>query len=169
MKKNNFIGKVFVTNSSKETQKLGRDFGKVLEKGDIVCLYGDLGSGKTTFVQGMAEGLGVKQKIISPTFIIVRNYRIKNYETHSSDSTSSLQASSGQARIMNFYHVDLYRIESKKDLESLGIEEILDDSSNIVVIEWAEKLKGFLPERRIDIKFSYEKDNIRKVAFSLTV
>ena len=82
MMKNDFINKVFITKTSKETQKLGYDFGKVLEKGDIVCLYGDLGSGKTTFVQGLAVGLGIKQTIISPTFIIVRTIesRIMNQE-----------------------------------------------------------------------------------------
>lgn len=152
MKKNNFIGKVFITKTSKETQKLGYDFGKVLEKGDIVCLYGDLGSGKTTFVQGLAEGLGIKQRIISPTFIIVRNYKIKNYESG----------------IMNFYHVDLYRIEREKELEGLGLGEVLNDNLNIVVIEWAERMLSLLPKKRIDIKFFYEKNNIRRITFGLT-
>lgn len=149
MKKNNFINKAFITNSFGETQKLGCDFAKVLKKGDVVCLYGDLGSGKTTFVQGLAEGLGIKKRIISPTFIIVRNYRIKNHES----------------RIMNFYHVDLYRVESEKDIEGLGIEEIIDNKNNIVVVEWAEKLKKYLPQKRIDIKFFYEKGNVRKIMF----
>ena len=152
MNKKDFIDKVFITNSSKETKKLGKNFAKVLGKGDVVCLYGDLGSGKTTFVQGLAQGLGIKNRIISPTFIIVRNYRIKNYES----------------RIMNFYHIDLYRVESGRDLEGLGIEEILNDSQNVVVIEWAEKLESLIPKKRTDIKFYYEKNDTRRVAFSLT-
>jgi len=139
-------GKVFITNNSQATKKLGRDFAKVLEKGDVVCLYGDLGSGKTTFVQGLALGLEIKQRIISPTFIIVRSHKLG---------------------VRSFYHIDLYRIKSEKDLQSLGIEEIINDKNNIVVVEWAEKLKKMLPEKRIDINFAYKKENIRKITFNL--
>src|SRR3990167_10943543 len=128
--------KVFVTKNSEQTQKVGQEFaarlnlvqGSTLTKKGafVVALYGDLGSGKTTFTQGLAEGLGIKRRIISPTFIIVRNYElgIKNQEL---------------GRI-NLYHIDLYRIESEEDVESLGIEEIVKDPRNVVVIEWAEKL-----------------------------
>ncbi len=161
MNKKDFIDKLFITNNSKETKKLGKSLARVLKKGDLVCLYGDLGSGKTTFVQGLAEGLGIKQKIISPTFIIIKNYE--------SPLRSALQNFEGQARVMNFYHIDLYRVENEKDLESLGIEEILNDSENIVVIEWAENLKEFLPKKRIDLKFAYESENKRKITFALSL
>lgn len=152
MNKKDFIGKTFVTDNSKDTQKLGFNFAKVLAKGDAVCLYGDLGSGKTTFVQGLAKGLGVTNRIISPTFMIIRNYRSKNYGS----------------RIMSFYHIDLYRMESTKDIEGLGLEEILNDPENVVIIEWAERLKSLMSKKRIDIKFSYEKGDKRKIGFSLT-
>jgi len=142
--------KIVVTNNFKETQKLARDFAKTLKKGDLICLSGNLGSGKTTFVQGLAEGLGIKNRIISPTFIIVRAYRIKN----------------DKSRIMNFYHVDLYRVENERDLEDLGIEEIINDKNNITVIEWAEKLKSQISTKRINIQFSYEKENTRRIIFS---
>ena len=138
---------VFISNNSDGTKKLGRDFAKVLEKGDVVALYGNLGSGKTTFAQGLAKGLGIKRRIISPTFIIVRQYRIKNHEL----------------RIMNFYHVDLYRMENLVDVKELGLEEILNNSSNIVAIEWAEKLGNGLPEKRWDIKFEYLDEDKRKI------
>ncbi|MBI4089617.1 MAG: tRNA (adenosine(37)-N6)-threonylcarbamoyltransferase complex ATPase subunit type 1 TsaE [Candidatus Levybacteria bacterium] len=144
--------KVFITNNYLETQNLGKESARnILEKNRVIALYGDLGSGKTTFVQGLAKGLGIKKRIISPTFIIVRKYelRIKNHES----------------RIINFYHIDLYRIENEKDVESLGIEEILNDSQNIVAIEWAEKIKKLLPKKRIDINFFYEKDDRRKIVF----
>ena len=144
MKKNNFVGKVFITNNSKETQKLGFDFAKILKKGDVVCLIGALGSGKTTFVQGLAKGLGIKNRIISPTFVIVRSYKLE---------------------VLSFYHVDLYRIEREKDVEGLGMGEIINSKNNIVIIEWAEKLGKFCPQKRIDINFFYEKDNIRKIVF----
>jgi len=156
--------KVFTTNSFKETQKLGRDFAKVLETGDVVCLYGDLGSGKTTFVQGLAERLGIKRRIISPTFIIVRCYelQIQNSKLKSQNYNSKFKS------LERFYHIDLYRVESKKDLESLGIEEIINNKNNIIVIEWAQNLKSLMPEKRIDLRFSYEKDKVRKITFSLT-
>ena len=149
-----FINKVFITNSFEETQKLGREFAKALGKGDVICLYGDLGSGKTTFVQGLAEGLGIKQRIISPTFIIIRNYKVRINDKG--------------LMINDFFHIDLYRIESERDFEGLGIEEIINNKNNIAAIEWAEKLKSSIPKKRIDIKFSYEKENTRKITFSLT-
>jgi tRNA threonylcarbamoyladenosine biosynthesis protein TsaE len=144
MKKNNFIGIDFIAKNFKETQKMGYDFAKTLDKGDTICLYGDLGSGKTIFVQGLAEGLGIKGRIISPTFIIVRSHQLK---------------------VGMFYHIDLYRIENKEGIESLGLQEIINDPQNIVAIEWAEKLKSDLPQKRIDIEFLYEKDNVRKIMF----
>jgi tRNA threonylcarbamoyladenosine biosynthesis protein TsaE len=144
MNREDFVDKTFITNSFEETQKLGRDFAKTLKKSDIVCLYGDLGSGKTTFTQGLAAGLGVKNRIISPTFVIVRSYELG---------------------VMNFYHIDLYRIENEKDIESLGVEEIINSKQGIAVIEWAEKLGNYLPKKRIDIKFSYEKDDSRIISF----
>jgi len=144
MNKKDFVSKTFVTNSFKETQKLGRDFAKSLRAGDVVCLYGDLGSGKTTFVQGLAKGLGIKNRIISPTFVIVRSYKLG---------------------VMGFCHIDLYRIENKRGLEGLGIEEIINNPQNIIVIEWAEKLKSNCPQKRIDIEFFYEKNNVRKIKF----
>lgn len=153
MKKNSFNGKVFITNSSQETRKLGEDFAKFLEGGDVVCLYGDLGFGKTTFVQGLAKGIGIKNRIISPTFVIARNYKMIKDKG---------------LRINDFYHIDLYRTENGRDIEGLGIKEIINNENNIVVIEWAEKLGNFLPKKRIDIKFFYEKNDTRKVEFGLT-
>jgi tRNA threonylcarbamoyladenosine biosynthesis protein TsaE len=144
MKNNNFAGKIFATKNSKETQRVGMDFAKILKRGDVVCLYGDLGFGKTTLVQGIAQGLGIKKRIISPTFVIARSYGLKGG---------------------NFYHIDLYRIGNDQETEDLGMEEILSDKNNIIVIEWAEKLKNFLPQRRIDIEFFYEKNNTRKIVF----
>jgi tRNA threonylcarbamoyladenosine biosynthesis protein TsaE len=131
---------IFYTNNSLETAKLGEEFSKEIKNGGIIFLYGDLGAGKTTFVQGVAKGLGIKRRITSPTFIIVRSYREEN-----------------------FYHVDLYRIESERDIEGLGIEEIFKDSRNIAAIEWPEKIKEILPKKRTEIFFSYLDDQKRKI------
>jgi tRNA threonylcarbamoyladenosine biosynthesis protein TsaE len=135
--------KIFITNSFEETQKLGEEFAKSLKHGEIIALYGDLGSGKTTFVQGLAKGFWIKRRIISPTFIIVRSYKLG---------------------IGSFYHIDLYRIQGEKEIESLGIEEIIKDPQNIVVIEWAENMERFLPKERWDVRFEYAEGNKRRIA-----
>jgi len=131
----------YVTNSSQETQRLGENFAKSLSLGDFVAFYGNLGSGKTTFIQGLAKGLGITRRIISPTFIIARHYEIKNG---------------------SFYHVDLYRMESKRDFLSIGLDQIIDDKTNIIALEWAEKMGEMLPKKRIEVRCEYlEKDKRR--------
>jgi len=138
--------KIFITNSFEETQKLGKEFAKTLKGGELIALYGNLGGGKTTFVQGLALGLGIKRRIISPTFIIIRSYRVLINK-----------------KIKNFFHLDLYRIETRSDIRGLGIDEIIGNSNNIIVVEWAEKMKDFLPKKRIDIYFEYLDENKRKI------
>lgn len=134
---------VFITDDYTETQKVAADFAKELKGGETLALYGELGSGKTTFVQGLAKGLGIKRRIISPTFIIVRTYKIS---------------------IKYFYHIDLYRIENVREVRSLGLEEIMNDQNSIVAIEWAEKMGDLLPKERIDIHFKYVDESKRKIA-----
>jgi tRNA threonylcarbamoyladenosine biosynthesis protein TsaE len=131
-----------VTSSVEETKNFAEEFAKTLNKGDVLCFYGDLGSGKTSFVQGLAKGLGIERRIISPTFIIVRSYDIDKGA---------------------FYHIDLYRTESKNDLISLGIDQLLESKDNILAIEWAEKLKDLKPNRRIDLRFRELSENSREI------
>jgi len=141
--------KAIITTSFEETQQLGLDFAKKLKGGEVLALYGDLGSGKTTFVQGLAKGLGVDRPIISPTFIIMRTYhnRLK----------------SNDVRFKNFYHVDLYRIDNENDVQSLGLLELLGEKENIVAIEWPDKIENVLPEKRINIYFTYLGDDKREI------
>ncbi len=131
----------FTTTSPQETARIGQELGNcVREKGiHVACLYGELGSGKTTFAQGFAKGFGITTRLLSPTFIIVRRYTIPQ-------STGFL------------YHIDLYRIEGKKDLLGLGLPEILADPDSLVLVEWAGKLTGLLPKERIDVRFSVFED-----------
>ncbi len=145
---------IFITNSYGETQKLGEDFAKKLQGGDVIALYGELGSGKTTFAQGLARGLGIKQRIISPTFVIVREYKLKTQK-------SKVKTTIKNSKL--FYHVDLYRIESSKEIEGLGLQEIISGRQNIVAIEWAEKIKELLPKERIDIYFEYIDEQKRRI------
>lgn len=140
-----------ITKSAQETAKLGEKLANNLKNGAVVCLYGELGSGKTVFVQGLAKGLGLKERILSPTFVMVRQYQVQ----------------SAKCIAHKFYHVDLYRIENEKDIEGLGLEEIWDDPQNLVAIEWAEKIKEILPKKRIDVHFNYLNENDRKINYEV--
>ena len=126
-----------MSKSAKETEKIGEKFAKHLKPGDVVCLYGDLGYGKTTFVKGVAKGLGLTARITSPTFTIIRTYN-------------------------NMHHVDLYRIEDETQLAEIGIKEILEDPSSIKLIEWPEKMAE-LPRQRWSIVFEMNKDSDRTI------
>ncbi|MBM3205498.1 tRNA (adenosine(37)-N6)-threonylcarbamoyltransferase complex ATPase subunit type 1 TsaE [Candidatus Shapirobacteria bacterium] len=134
-----------VTQSALETQELGEKMGRDLRvnnsKPKVICLYGELGSGKTTFVQGLAKGWGIKKRVTSPTFVFVKLYQ------------------------PDFYHVDLYRIEKKVEAKNLGLEEIFNEPQVLVVIEWAEKMKEILPWERQDINFEYLVENQRRITF----
>ena len=124
----------------------------------IIALTGELGSGKTTFVQGLAKGLGIKKRVLSPTFIMMRQYSIINHK-------QSLLLRN-KSSIINFYHIDLYRVENEKDVRGLGLSEIWSNPENIVAIEWADKIKKILPKKRIDIRFNYLNNNQRKITIS---
>lgn len=175
MKKRN---EVFITNSFGETQRLG---GKFVEKVNgqgrtlselseknrgslVIALYGDLGSGKTTFVQGIAKGLGIKRRIISPTFIIVRTYELKNQKSILRQTQDKNQNYNSKFKNLElFYHIDLYRIESVEQIEALGLDEVLKYPENIVVIEWAEKMGDLLPKERWDIRFDHLEGDRRRI------
>ncbi len=130
----------YKTKSAAETKKLGEKLAKKLKKGGVVCLYGDLGAGKTTFIQGLAWGLGIIQRVNSPTFIIARRYPLES---------------------RYFYHVDLYRLTSLEEVKAIGIEEMWDNH-NVMAIEWPEKIEQILP-KYIKIKFKQIKNDERQI------
>jgi len=136
-----------ISKSPEETKKIAGKIVSNLKAGGVIALFGELGSGKTTFAQGLAEGLGIKERIISPTFVLVREHRIKNYES----------------RIRKLYHIDLYRVESESELGSIGFREILSNPENIVLIEWAEKAQHVLPEKRIEVHMEHIGEFQRKL------
>jgi tRNA threonylcarbamoyladenosine biosynthesis protein TsaE len=112
------VARSFTTRSESETTAAGRELGATLAAGDVVLLYGDLGAGKTAFVKGLAEGLGVsRDEVSSPTFTLVQEYR------------------GGR---LTLFHVDLYRIEDPREIDDLGLDELAEDG--VLAIEWAEKL-----------------------------
>ena len=137
-----------ITKSAKETKSLGEEHGVGLiseKKPVLLALSGDLGSGKTTFLQGFAKGLGIKKRVVSPTFILMRRYDTAESRT--------------------FYHIDLYRLDesAKEELANLGFDEIMGDPTSIVAIEWAERVKEVLPEETVWIDFEYVSKNKRKI------
>ena len=110
----------------------------------VLALSGDLGAGKTTFVQGFCAAL-VLEKITSPTFIIVKSYKVKSYKDYK-----------------RIYHIDCYHIHKPKDILSTGIKEILNNPENIILIEWPERIKRILPKNVIMIKLKYGKKRKRE-------
>jgi tRNA threonylcarbamoyladenosine biosynthesis protein TsaE len=142
---------VFLSKNALQTQKLA---GQILKQvvgaknrkiAAILALEGELGGGKTTFVQGLAEALGVKERTTSPTFVILRRFKL-----HASG-------------FKNLYHIDCYRLDDPKELAQLGFEEILKDPKNLVVIEWANKIKKIIPKNAIWLNFKWLAKNQRKI------
>ena len=148
------MDKKYTTKSFKETQKIGVNFAKEIlklpsQKGAVVlALYGNLGGGKTTFLQGFAKGLGVKEKILSPTFVIQKRFAAKK-------------------TFKNFYHIDCYRLKNEKDILELDLKNIIKNPENIVAIEWPEKIKKALPKNYIKIDFKFIDKNQREINFKM--
>lgn len=142
--------KTFVTRSVKETQVLAATLAKELRGGEVIALEGELGAGKTTFVQGLAKGLGVKEKVLSPTFVLIKFFDL---------STSSRRNAS------RLIHVDCYRLESPQELLKLGWRELLKEKSNVIVIEWAEKVRRILPRSYIRVHFRFKGTNHHEITF----
>ncbi|MDP1721756.1 MAG: tRNA (adenosine(37)-N6)-threonylcarbamoyltransferase complex ATPase subunit type 1 TsaE [Candidatus Gottesmanbacteria bacterium] len=166
----------FITTEPKETARIGQELGIHIVKSHLpanathqalqagkskvkseqdrgaltVCLYGELGSGKTTFVQGFGKALGITSRLLSPTFYIVRRYQLVKQSGF-------------------LYHIDLYRIGDEKELVELGIPEMLRDSDSIVLIEWADTLGGLLPKRRVDIRFEVLENDSHKISMERVI
>ncbi len=134
---------VFVTKSPDETVNIGRMVGERLVAGSVVTLWGEMGAGKTTITRGIAHGLGIPRQIpiTSPTFTMINEY-------------------DGRLKL---YHIDLYRISSVDELDTLPLREIIHGEDGVVVIEWPEKLKIYLPESRLDIMLDFVSDNERLI------
>lgn len=154
--------KTVCTQNFKATQKLGQELVKNLIPGQIICLSGDLGTGKTTFVQGLLKGLKVKGPYTSPTFLIMKQYHVTCNIKHETKKTKMLHDSCSM--LHDVYHIDAYRI-NEKDILNLGWEEIIRDKNNIIVIEWAERLKKIIPKNAKRINFSWEGKDKRKIVF----
>ncbi len=137
---------VFESNSEDQTTELGRNFAERLHRGDTVAIYGDLGAGKTEFVKGVCEHFNVVEIVSSPTFSIINQY--EGATIHDSE--------------VKIYHVDLYRINSKKELGDIGFNECTHSNDAIKLIEWAEKANGALPGDRYSVTIKLNDDDENK-------
>ena len=131
-----------VSSSVEETKKLAIEFSKELRPGTVVAITGPLGSGKTVFIQGICQGLGVKHLVTSPSFIIINEYQGEKFEV---------------------YHFDLYRLKNMQELINLGYEEYFY-GPGVCLIEWAEKATQLLPENRIEINLRILSENQREIS-----
>ena len=154
--------KTIVTHSVEETQAVASDLLDSLQGSNVLALYGDLGSGKTTFSQGIGKALGIIKRMISPTFIVVRSYKLPRLPSLRS-GVSGQEVISDKLLFTNLYHIDLYRIAKPEEVMDLGILDFIKDPKNLVVIEWAEKMGEYLPEKRVDVKFEYIDEEKRKI------
>jgi tRNA threonylcarbamoyladenosine biosynthesis protein TsaE len=138
----------YITHSAEETIALGRKLAATLKDARIVILSGDLGAGKTTLVKGIAEGLQAasQEDVTSPTFTLI-------HEFHGPE--------------VSLYHVDLYRIETERELATLGLDELFAEKDNLVVLEWGEKFPRLVRERDVEIAIERRGELERKISVRL--
>ncbi|MEO6457196.1 MAG: tRNA (adenosine(37)-N6)-threonylcarbamoyltransferase complex ATPase subunit type 1 TsaE [Chloroflexia bacterium] len=133
-----------VSHGVEQTRRLGAHLGRLLQRGDTILLEGDFGSGKTTFTQGIAKGMGIDSRYVnSPTFTLINEYEGDNISLH---------------------HIDLYRLEGEEQLATLGLEEYFG-GEGVTVVEWPSGAAPWLPDDRLMIKFSYVNDTKRTLRF----
>lgn len=135
---------IITSDSDQKTIEIAKSLGEKISKG-ILCLYGDLGAGKTTFVRGLAKGLSVSSQVQSPTFTYQRIH---------------------QGRV-KLYHFDFYRLQKADPLLSTEFLEVLEKQDGVVVIEWAERVKHLLPIQRGEIFFEYVDETTRRIRMEL--
>jgi tRNA threonylcarbamoyladenosine biosynthesis protein TsaE len=135
---------VIITKSAQKTRDLGRKLGQLLQSGDLLCLQGDLGAGKTTLTQGIAAGWGSSDSVSSPTFVMVNLYR-------AADETP-------------LYHMDAYRIESLPEAAQLGLDDMLAEGA--LIIEWPERIEPLLPKERLWLNLTHISETERQLEIS---
>lgn len=134
---------IYETNSAAQTKRIAKLFAEELVKvkpgkrAFVIALKGDLGAGKTTFIQGLMKRLGVKGKVMSPTFTLLRTYKIRSEEFE------------------KVHHFDCYRISNPSEMKELGFKEMMRDPKAIILIEWPERITGALPRKKVTVSLRY--------------
>lgn len=124
-----------ITTSARQTHRFGQQLARRIRGGEVIALSGELGAGKTVLVKGIAAGLGIQRTITSPTFLLLRVYRVR-----------------GHKKIRHFVHVDAYRVKHPAELLDAGLGDYLGQPDTVAVIEWADRVRTVLPKRRVDIQ-----------------
>ena len=136
----------FFSRSPEQTRRVGSRLGGALQAGDVICLQGELGAGKTTFVQGIAQGWGSLDSVSSPTFILVNMYRRADED--------------------QLFHMDAYRLESTPEAEELDLDSML--AQGALLIEWPERMDGLIPTERLWVNLEHIDDEERQMKFKAT-
>lgn len=145
-----------ITKSIWETQKFAKEFAQFLTRefdsrvSLVIGFFGDLGAGKTVFCQGFAKGLGISRNIHSPTFVILKTYKL-------------------QANSYKLIHIDAYRLQNPKELLDLGWNELIQNPNNIILIEWADRIKKILPQNYIQVKLKHICQNKREITIKAKI
>lgn len=126
----------FISRSAEQTQRLGARLGTLLQGGDVICLQGPLGSGKTCLTQGIGRGWGAREQLVSPSFVLVREYARPEDE-------------------QKLFHADLYRVSDAEEAWTLGLDEFLGSHYAVSVIEWAGRAKSLIPDEHLWIKLGF--------------
>lgn len=154
-----------VSKNTEETRIIAKNFLQNLKqtknKALVVGLHGNLGSGKTTFVQFIAEELGIEGNITSPTFVIEKIYPVKFRQRRMGFNRASETENHNWPK--KLIHIDAYRLKNGDELKTLGFEEILKDSENLIMIEWPENVFDALPEDILKIEFEFIDENTRRI------
>lgn len=135
----------YISRNEKETYDIAEKIASSAQPGDVFALFGDLGSGKTTFTKGFAAFLGIKKHVTSPTFVISKEYEVLS------------------SPIEKLVHVDCYRLSCEEDAENIGLGEYLNGGKSILLLEWPEKIEKILPHNTKKIYFEYIDENTRKI------
>jgi len=145
-----------ISKNTKDTEEIAKDFLDKIKPAEsgatIVGLYGELGTGKTTFTQAVARILGVKRKVNSPTFVIMKKYELPNKKLSHKNFLASKY----------LFHLDAYRLKNEKELLHLGWEEIIADPKNLIFIEWPEMIIKAMPKKHYKILIAHTKEGHRK-------
>jgi tRNA threonylcarbamoyladenosine biosynthesis protein TsaE len=129
--------------NNNQTEAIGQELSRSLKGGDILLLRGELGAGKTTFVKGIARGLGIKKSVTSPSFALMNLYKIKN---------------------INLVHIDTYRLKNEQELVDIGVEDYLGAPENICIVEWPEKIAGLLRDKKtISVEIAHINEKTREI------
>jgi tRNA threonylcarbamoyladenosine biosynthesis protein TsaE len=160
-----------ISNNSCQTQRLGMHLGELLSGGELILLNGQLGSGKTTFTQGLAKGLQITDVISSPTFTLLKEYSSQSpsvYEGTTKTKMGTMQSNCSQSAVHRLYHFDLYRLDDPDEIVDLGFEDYFYNPYGVCVVEWADKADVLWPAERISISLNALDEEKRSLLFVAT-